>query len=95
MRVRHAALTASSAILILYLTTACHCLSPQVCEQANKKTLGPEHVVAALQELGFGDFVAEVEAHWQQVKEEVQVNTLNINLQFKCPPCNISGAVHQ
>lgn len=44
-----------------------------MCEKANKKTLSPEHVVAALQELGFGDFVGEVEAHWHQVKEEAQV----------------------
>ena len=45
----------------------------QVSEGANKKTLTPEHVVTALQQLGFDDFVAEVEAYWQQFKEDVQV----------------------
>mgnify|MGYP005999634871 CR=1 FL=1 len=47
--------------------------APQVAERANKKTLAPEHVVTALQELGFDDFVEEVQAYWQQVKEEAQV----------------------
>ena len=44
-------------------------------EGANKKTLTPEHVVTALQQLGFDDFVAEVEAYWQQFKEDAQVTS--------------------
>jgi histone H3/H4 len=44
----------------------------EVSEGANKKTLTPEHVVTALQQLGFDDFVAEVEAYWQQFKEDAQ-----------------------
>lgn len=45
-------------------------------EQAGKKTLAPEHVVTALQQLGFDDFVTQVEAYWQQVKEDAQVNDM-------------------
>lgn len=47
----------------------------QVSEGANKKTLTPEHVVTAVQQLGFDDFVAEVEAYWQQFKEDAQVTS--------------------
>ena len=40
----------------------------QFSEGANKKTLGPDHVVTALQQLGFDDFVEEVETYWQQLQ---------------------------
>lgn len=52
----------------------------QVSEGANKKTLTPEHVVTALQQLGFDDFVAEVEAYWQQFKEDAQVMSWTTDL---------------
>mmetsp|Transcript_15739 Transcript_15739/g.47405 ORF Transcript_15739/g.47405 Transcript_15739/m.47405 type:complete len:134 (+) Transcript_15739:56-457(+) len=42
----------------------------EVSGRQQKKTLGPEHVVAALEELGFPDLVADVQAHWQQFKED-------------------------
>ncbi|WVQ83064.1 hypothetical protein IAT38_005202 [Cryptococcus sp. DSM 104549] len=35
--------------------------SNMVCEASAKKTISPEHVVEALKQLGFEDFVAEVE----------------------------------
>ena len=33
---------------------------------------GPEHVVRALQELGFSEFLADVNATWEQFKEETK-----------------------
>ena len=56
----------------------------QVSEGANKKTLTPEHVVTALQQLGFDDFVAEVEAYWQQFKEDAQVTSWAMDRCLAC-----------
>ncbi|KAH8106250.1 histone-fold-containing protein [Cristinia sonorae] len=45
----------------------------EICEQESKKTIAPEHIIAALKRLGFETFTAEVEDvlkdHKQQVKE--------------------------
>jgi hypothetical protein len=37
-----------------------------------KKTIQPEHVLRALQELGFPDFVDEVSTTWESFKEEAK-----------------------
>ena len=34
--------------------------SNEICEKRQKKTILPEHVMEALQELGFGDYTGEV-----------------------------------
>ncbi|THH33772.1 hypothetical protein EUX98_g384 [Antrodiella citrinella] len=45
----------------------------EICEQESKKTIAPEHIIAALKRLGFETFTEEVEDvlkdHKQQVKE--------------------------
>jgi len=33
----------------------------EICEQESKKTIAPEHIITALNKLGFGEFTAEVE----------------------------------
>lgn len=49
-----------------------HC-GPQVSGRQQKKTLGPAHVITALEELGFPDLVPHVQAHWEQYKENEKV----------------------
>ncbi|PCH41390.1 histone-fold-containing protein [Wolfiporia cocos MD-104 SS10] len=45
----------------------------EICEQESKKTIAPEHIIAALNHLGFQSFTAEVEDvlkdHKQQQKD--------------------------
>ncbi|KDR83351.1 hypothetical protein GALMADRAFT_235436, partial [Galerina marginata CBS 339.88] len=45
----------------------------EICEQENKKTIAPEHIIAALTRLGFTNFAPEVESvlkdHKQQQKD--------------------------
>jgi len=45
----------------------------EICEQENKKTIAPEHIIAALTRLGFTTFAPEVESvlkdHKQQQKD--------------------------
>ncbi|KAL7423085.1 negative cofactor 2 transcription regulator complex subunit ncb2 [Cryptotrichosporon argae] len=43
--------------------------SNAVCETSSKKTISPEHVVEALKQLGFEDFVAEVEESHEDFKQ--------------------------
>ncbi len=44
----------------------------EVSTREKKNTIQPEHVMAALSDLGFSDFVAEVTAAWDQQKEEAK-----------------------
>jgi len=51
----------------------------EICEQENKKTIAPEHIISALTRLGFTSFAPEVEGvlkdHKQQQKDrEKKVN---------------------
>ncbi|KAI0316715.1 histone-fold-containing protein [Amylostereum chailletii] len=45
----------------------------EICEQESKKTIAPEHIIGALQRLGFDSFTEEVEDvlkdHKQQLKD--------------------------
>jgi len=45
----------------------------EICEQENKKTIAPEHIISALTRLGFTNFAPEVESvlkdHKQQQKD--------------------------
>ncbi|KNE66556.1 hypothetical protein AMAG_11684 [Allomyces macrogynus ATCC 38327] len=41
----------------------------EVCEKDSRKTIGPEHVITALQRLGFEDYIAEVRDSWDEHKE--------------------------
>ncbi|KAH8830253.1 histone-fold-containing protein [Flagelloscypha sp. PMI_526] len=45
----------------------------EICEQESKKTIAPEHIITALEKLGFESFISEVEEvlveHKQQVKD--------------------------
>ena len=41
----------------------------EICEKDSKKTMSPEHIVSALKELGFDEFVAQVEDVFKEHKE--------------------------
>eukprot|EP00116_Pleurobrachia_bachei_P013972 sb/3474234/ len=45
--------------------------SNEICEKKNKKTILPEHVIEALRELGFGDYVPEVNDVLSNFKSEI------------------------
>jgi len=51
----------------------------EICEKDQRKTITPEHVLAALKTLGFEEFVEEVEKvgneHRQQIKERERKHT--------------------
>ncbi|XP_010547722.1 PREDICTED: protein Dr1 homolog isoform X2 [Tarenaya hassleriana] len=44
--------------------------SNEVCNREDKRTIAPEHVFRALQDLGFGEYIAEVYAAYEQHKFE-------------------------
>jgi len=44
--------------------------SNEVCRENNKKMISPEHVVTALEKLGFSDYVPEVKQVWEELKKE-------------------------
>lgn len=44
--------------------------SNEVCGKEEKRTIAPEHVIRALQVLGFGDYVEEVYAAYEQHRSE-------------------------
>lgn len=51
----------------------------EVATKEQKHTIQPEHVVKALQELGFEEFVAEVSSTWEQFKQDLKSSS-KINL---------------
>lgn len=55
--------------------------SNEVCNKEDKRTIAPEHVLKALQVLGFGEYVEEVYAAYEQHKYETMVITSS-SLQF-------------
>lgn len=44
-----------------------------VCNKEDKRTIAPEHVLKALQVLGFGEYIEEVYAAYEQHKYETMV----------------------
>lgn len=62
-------------LLIDCCTEFVHLISSEaneVCERAGRKTISPEHVVDALRALGFGDYVEEVMASYEEFQEQVR-----------------------
>jgi hypothetical protein len=51
------------------------------CEKDQKKTIAPEHVVAALKALGFDNYVEGVEGVLDEHKEHVKVSVLTLLLE--------------
>lgn len=47
--------------------------SNDVCNKEDKRTIAPEHVLKALQVLGFGEYIEEVYAAYEQHKYETMV----------------------
>lgn len=45
----------------------------EICEKETKKTIAGEHVVAALQELGFEEYVEEVDDVFKEHKKQQKV----------------------
>lgn len=50
--------------------------SNDVCNKEDKRTIAPEHVLKALQVLGFGEYIEEVYAAYEQHKYETMVMIL-------------------
>ncbi|KAJ9174100.1 hypothetical protein P3X46_017165 [Hevea brasiliensis] len=50
--------------------------SNEVCSREEKRTIAPEHVVKALQILGFGEYIEEVYAAYEQHKIETTQDSL-------------------
>ncbi|KAK8559358.1 hypothetical protein V6N13_026783 [Hibiscus sabdariffa] len=48
--------------------------SNEVCNREDKRTIAPEHVLKALQALGFGEYIEEVYAAYEQHRIETMVN---------------------
>jgi len=51
-----------------------------ICNQQTKKTISPEHVIAALESLGFHDYVEDVESVYQQFKTQAQSRKKSLKL---------------
>jgi histone H3/H4 len=51
--------------------------SNEVCNKEDKRTIAPEHVLKALQVLGFGEYVEEVYAAYEQHKYETMVTIIS------------------
>ncbi|KAL2338276.1 hypothetical protein Fmac_012722 [Flemingia macrophylla] len=50
--------------------------SNEVCNREEKRTIAPEHVLKALQVLGFGEYIEEVYAAYEQHKLETMQDSL-------------------
>ncbi|KAK8547933.1 hypothetical protein V6N13_123356 [Hibiscus sabdariffa] len=50
--------------------------SNEVCNREDKRTIAPEHVLKALQALGFGEYIEEVYAAYEQHKIETVQDSL-------------------
>ncbi|CAL1354650.1 unnamed protein product [Linum trigynum] len=50
--------------------------SNEVCSREDKRTIAPEHVLKALEVLGFGEYIEEVYAAYEQHKLETMQDTL-------------------
>lgn len=44
----------------------------EICEKESKKTISPEHVLAALEALGYSNYVADVQAAYQEHKSQAK-----------------------
>ncbi|KAL5222290.1 hypothetical protein ABZP36_027003 [Zizania latifolia] len=49
--------------------------SNEVCSREDKKTIAPEHVLRALQDLGFREYIEEVQLAYEQHKHDTLVCT--------------------
>ncbi|CAI7847559.1 unnamed protein product, partial [Closterium sp. NIES-53] len=47
----------------------------EICSKEDKRTIAPEHVLQALESLGFSSYLAEVQAAYDQHKSETLVTT--------------------
>ncbi|KAI3416859.1 CBFD_NFYB_HMF domain-containing protein [Psidium guajava] len=50
--------------------------SNEVCNREEKRTIAPEHVLKALEVLGFGEYIEEVYAAYEQHKHETMQDSL-------------------
>ena len=63
-------------ILVYWIIEFIHLIASEandICERENKKTIAGEHVVAALQALGFDDYVEEVDDVYKEHKKQQKV----------------------
>lgn len=52
----------------------------EICNKQTKKTISPEHVIQALESLGFHDYVKDVEGVYEQFKKQSQTRKKNNKL---------------
>ncbi|XP_002164404.3 protein Dr1 isoform X1 [Hydra vulgaris] len=52
----------------------------EICNKQTKKTISPEHVIAALESLGFQSYIQDVEGVYQQFKTQAQTRKKNNKL---------------
>nr|GMC47234.1 protein Dr1 homolog isoform X1 [Ipomoea batatas] len=58
------------------LLIECCVESNEVCNKEERRTIAPEHVLKALEVLGFGDYIEEVYAAYEQHRLETMVDTV-------------------
>lgn len=44
----------------------------EICEKENRKTIGPEHVISALESLGFSEYLVEVQQVYDEYKDNAK-----------------------
>lgn len=54
--------------------------SNEICNKQTKKTISPDHVISALNSLGFQDYVKDVEGVYKQFKTQTQKRKMNNKL---------------
>jgi len=52
----------------------------EICNKQTKKTISPEHVIQALESLGFHDYIKDVEGVYEQFKKQSQTRKKNNKL---------------
>uniref|UniRef100_A0A803NE45 Transcription factor CBF/NF-Y/archaeal histone domain-containing protein n=1 Tax=Chenopodium quinoa TaxID=63459 RepID=A0A803NE45_CHEQI len=66
--------------------------SNDVCNREEKRTIAPEHVLKALEVLGFGEYIEDVYAAYEQHKVETMVILLfQVNFKDCTDPGGLSG----
>jgi predicted ATP-dependent protease len=56
----------------------------EICEKETKKTIAGEHVISALQTLGFEDYVEEVDEVYKEHKKQQKVCVLFLKMSNGC-----------
>lgn len=80
-----------ASIFILYLTTCAN----NIALNHKRKTLTPQDVIDAIQDIGFGEFVPELDSFYQQLKEDKQRKQMAKEAVERGSKATTSGADHR